>query len=439
MLAIAGGTALQFPTLWELTFDRMQGIPAIDFLFENFFTLLTAVSQLPQKGIAAYDALTTSSNAQLTVALVLAIMALLVLSVFLYVQPLCGFFGVETKILTHIANINKRAAIELVTATEEEIESFREFTNLDDVSDLELANQARITPAGSLTEQNQGSDRRRVTRLILVAVMAIAVLTSGMFTVALQTQNVTVLMRLMTQSIERRFHIRVNQLLTRQLMVPGNTQIPNSDNLRTLRSNLYDFKFLHDKLSSDTKGLAAQFPQYTVYLADLAEITVSAMSGGTNYSATIALDAGLSAYIDDADRFISAVNPGTQIVATGVGNLSLTLPGPDAPDWIALQARCELLSVQLDLLDAAIADRIMASVSLALTGCIVVFTATAAAVVALATHIHVVMFRRLRDKARALVAVLFLMQQSVTKDAPELVNLIKSGGLMLSAKETKES
>ncbi|KAJ3366365.1 hypothetical protein GGF31_008093 [Allomyces arbusculus] len=455
-IAIAGGTALQFPTLGELTFDRMQGIPAIDFLFENCWTLLTAVSQLPQKGIAAYDVLTASSNAQLIVALVLAIMALLALSVFLYVQPLCGYFGVENKILKHIANINKRAAMELVTATEEEIESFREFTNLDDVTDLDLASQAHITPAGSLNEQNQGSDRRRVTRLILLAVLAVAVLTSGMFTVAFQlrtvltvTQNVTVLMRLMTQSIERRFYIRVNQLLTRQLMVPGNTQIPNSDNLRTLRSNLYDFKLLHDKLTSDTKGLSAQFPQYTVYLADSAVIAVSATSGGTNYSATIALDAGLSAYIDDADRFISAVNPGatlisagppgTQIIATDVGNLSVTLPGPDAPDWIALQARCELLNVQLDLLDAAIADRIMASVSLALTGCIVVFTATVAAVVALATHIHLVVFRKLRDKARALVAVLFLMPQSVTKDAPELANLIKSGGLTLSAKETKES
>ncbi|KAJ3347751.1 hypothetical protein GGF32_006586, partial [Allomyces javanicus] len=448
-IAIAGGTALQFPALGELTFTRMQGIPAIDFLFENFWVLLTAVSQLPQKGIAAYDALTESSNAQLIVALVLAIVALLALSVFLYVQPLCGYFGVETKILTHIANINKRAAMELVTATEEEIESFREFTNLDNVSDLELASQVRITPAGSVGDQNQGSDRRRVTRLVLVAVMAVAVLTSGMFTVAFQTENVTVLMRLMTQSIERRFYLRVNQLLTRQLMVPAENQIPNSDNLRTLRSNLYDFKILHDKLTSDTKGLAAQFPQYTVYLADSGAVAVSATSGGTNYSATIALDAGLSAYIDDADRFISIVNPGatligsgppgTHTVTTAVGNLTVTLPGPDAPEWTALQARCDLLNVQLDLLDVAIADRIMASVSLALTGCIVVFTATVAAVVALATHIHVVVFRRLRDKARALVAVLFLMPQSVTKDAPELANLIKSGGLTLSTTETKES
>ncbi|KAJ3347752.1 hypothetical protein GGF32_006587 [Allomyces javanicus] len=449
-IAIAGGAALQFPTIGDLTFARVQGIPVIGYIYSNFWTLLNAVCLMPQKGIDAYDDLTASSNVQLIVTLVVTILAVLVLGVFLYVKPLRGYFSVETKTLTHIAGINKRAATELVTTTEEEIEAFVEFTNLDNETDIDVANQARMSPAGAtIGENHQHGDKQRVTRLILVAMITVAALTAAMFAVAFQTQNVTVLMKLMTQSIERRFYLRVNQMLTRQFLVPDETLISNADNLRTLRSNLYDFKQMHAKLTSDPNGLAALFPQYTVYLTNSAAVTTSALAGNTAFTATVALDPGLSAYIDDASRFVASVNPvstlvgsgqpGTHSVATAVGNLTLTLPGPDAPEWVSLLAQNDLLNVQLDALDAAIADRVLESVNLALTGCIVVFTATVAAAVAFAVHIHVVVFRRLRDKARALVAVLFLMPPTVTKDAPELANLIKSGGLTLKEEDAKDS
>ncbi|KNE71188.1 hypothetical protein AMAG_15849 [Allomyces macrogynus ATCC 38327] len=449
-IAIAGGVALQFPTIGDLTFARVQGIPAIGYIYSNFWTLLNAVCLLPQKGIEAYDVLTASSNVQLIVTLVVAILALLVLGVFLYVKPLNGYFGVETITLTLIADIHKRAATELVTTTEEEIEAFIELTNLDDETDLDVANQARMSPAGAtIGENHQRGDKQRVTRLILVAMIAVGTLTASMFAVAFQTQNVTVLMKLMTQSIERRFYLRVNQMLTRQFLVPDETLISNSENLRTLRSNLYDFKQMHAKLTSDPNGLAALFPQYTVYQSNPAAVTTSALAGNTAFTATVALDPGMSAYIEDATRFVTTMNPvstligngqpGTHAVATAIGNLTLTLPGPDAPEWIFLLAQNDLLNVQLDALDAAIGDRVLSSVNLALTGCIVVFTATVAAAVAFAVHIHVVVFCRLRDKARALVAVLFLMPPSVTKDAPELANLIKSGGLSLKEEDAKDS
>ncbi|KNE69764.1 hypothetical protein AMAG_20036 [Allomyces macrogynus ATCC 38327] len=434
-IASAGAAALQFPGLGSLTFARVQDSETIKFIFDNFWVLLTAVSQLPLKGIAAYDALTAASNVQLIVTLVVAVLALAALGVFLFVQPLRGYFDVETKILAQIRKLPKRAAMELVTTTEEEIEAFREFTSLEDVVDVELASQTRVAPAAG-DEEHQAGEKMRVTRLIVVALVAVAALTMGMFGVAFQTQNVTVLMRLMTQSVERRFFIQVNQMLTRQLLVPDQTLIRNSDNLRTLRSNLYDFRQLHAKLTTDTNGLSTLFPQYTLYLANSATVTA-----GTDYGATIALDAGLSAYIDDASRFITAVNPsvtlatGTslapQTILTSVGNVTVTPPAPDTPAWVGLQARSERLNLQLNSLDAVIRDQVLANVNMALTGCILVFTATIVAVVALATHVHLVAFRRMREKARALVAVLFLMPTSVTKDAPELAALVKSGGLTL--------
>ncbi|KAJ3352348.1 hypothetical protein GGF32_003802 [Allomyces javanicus] len=434
-IASAGAAALQLPTLGDLTFARVQGSEAIKFVFDNFWVLLTAVNQLPLKGIAAYDALTATSNAQLIVTLVVAVLALVALGVFLFAQPLRGYFDVETKILAQIRKLPKRAAMELVTTTEEEIEAFREFTSLDDVVDVELASQTRVAPAAG-DEEHQAGEKMRVARLIVVALVAVAALTTGMFGVAFQTQNVTVLMKLMTQSVERRFFIQVNQLLTRQLLVPDQTLIRNSDNLRTIRSNLFDFRQLHAKLAADPNGLSSLFPQYTLYLANSAAVT-----SGTDYAATIALDAGLAAYIDEASRLITAVNPsvslmsgaslGRQTILTSVGNVTVTAPAPDTPAWVALQARGDRLSVQLNALDTVIGDQVLANVNMALTGCILVFTATIVAAVALATHVHVVAFRRMRDKARALVAVLFLMPASVTKDAPELAALVKSGGLTL--------
>ncbi|KAJ3366364.1 hypothetical protein GGF31_008092 [Allomyces arbusculus] len=448
-IAIAGSAALQFPTIGDLTFARVQGIPVIAYIFSNFWTLLNAVRLLPQKGIEAYDDLTASSNVQLVVTLVVAILAVLVLGVFLYVKPLSGYFSVENKTLTLISDINKRAATELVTTTEEEIEAFVEIINLDDEADIDVANQARMSTAGAaIGENHQHSDKQRVARLFLVAMVAVGALTAAMFAVAFQTQNVTVLMKLMTQSIERRFFLRVNQMLTRQFMVPDETLISNAENLRTLRSNLYDFKQLHAKLTSDPNGLAALFPQYTVYLADSAAVTTSALAGNTAFTATVALDPGLSGYLEDASRFVASVNPvsmlvgsgqpGTYTVTTALGNLTLTLPGPDAPEWKSLLAQNDVLNMQLDALDAAIGDRVLASVNLALTGCIIVFTITIVVAAAFAVHIHLVVFRRLRDKARALVAVLFLMPPTVIKDAPELANLIKSGGLTLKEENAKD-
>ncbi|KNE71186.1 hypothetical protein AMAG_15847 [Allomyces macrogynus ATCC 38327] len=434
-IASAGAAALQLPALGGLTFARVQSSEAIKFVFDNFWVLLTAVNQLPLKGIAAYDALTTASNAQLIVTLVVAVLALVALGVFLFVQPLRGYFDVETKILAQIRKLPKRAAMELVTTTEEEIEAFREFTSLEDVVDVELASQTRVAPAAR-DEEHQAGEKMRVARLIVVALVAVAALTMGMFGVAFQTQNVTVLMRLMTQSVERRFFIQVNQMLTRQLIVPDQSLIRNGDNLRTLRSNLYDFRQLHAKLTSDNNGLSTLFPQYTLYLANSATVTA-----GTDYAATVALDAGLAAYIDDASRLITAINPsvslmtgaslGTQTILTSVGNVTVTPPAPDTPAWVALQARGDRLNLQLNALDTVLGDQVLANVNVALTGCILVFTATIIAAVALATHVQVVVFRRLREKARALVAVLFLMPQSVTKDAPELAALVKSGGLTL--------
>ncbi|KAJ3352347.1 hypothetical protein GGF32_003801 [Allomyces javanicus] len=439
-LATAGGVGLGYPTVGELTVNVVANAPSVRFIFDNFWTVLDALYALPQRGIDAFKTITQSNNVQSLAIMTVALVSLLALGLFIFVKPLKGYSDLESRILSLVRGMSKRSAVQIVTSVEEEIEAFKEVTDFGDADMSEFdAQQSRVMASGS-DETRHTSSKKRLTRILVLAILALSGLTAGMFATAFQTVSATNMMTLMTKSIERRHNLQVTQLLIRQMVFPDSSLISGKDNVRYLRGVIDDFTSLHKAIVADPTGLSALLPQYTSYLPNATTSVTNAISNTATAGTTIALNPLIDSYLDLATQFLNLAAPACLLssgtvdpvtVQTSAGPITVQLPSPLHPMWVQLQALTSTIRTQLTALDTTIGNLVLAQVQQATTACILVYAVALIGVIALAMGVHMVAFRRMRNKARTVIALLFLVPQPVLKEHADLAALIESGGMSL--------
>ncbi|KAJ3366367.1 hypothetical protein GGF31_008095 [Allomyces arbusculus] len=439
-LATAGGVALGYPTIGGLSVTVVANTPSVRFVFDNFWTVLNALYALPQRGIDAFKSITQSNNIQSLAIMTVALVSLLALGLFIFIKPLKGYSDLESRILSLVRGMSKRSAVQIVTSVEEEIEAFKEVTDFGDSDMSEFdAQQSRIMASGS-DETRHTSSKKRLTRILVLAILALGGLTAGMFATAFQTVSATSMMTLMTKSIERRHNLQVAQLLIRQMVFPDTSLISGEDNVRYLRGVLDDFTRLHKAIVADPMGLSSLLPQFTTFLPNATTSVTNAISNTATASTTIALNPLIDSYLDLATQFVNLAAPACLLttgtvdpvtVQTSAGPITVQLPSPLHPMWVQLQALTSTIRTQLTALDTTIGNLVLAQVQQATTACILVYAVALIGVIALAMGVHMVAFRRMRNKARTVIALLFLVPAPVLKEHADLAGLIESGGMSL--------
>ncbi|KNE71185.1 hypothetical protein AMAG_15846 [Allomyces macrogynus ATCC 38327] len=439
-LGTAGGVALGYPTVGGLTVNVVANTPSVRFIFDNFWTVLNVLYALPQRGIDAFKTITQSNNVQSLAIMTVALVSLFALGLFIFVKPLKGYSDLESRILSLMRGMSKRSAVQIVTAVEEEIEAFKEVTDFGDADMSEFdAQQSRVMASGS-DETRHTSSKKRLTRILVLAILALGGLTAGMFATAFQTVSATNMMTLMTKSIERRHNVQVVQLLIRQMIFPDSSLISSEDNVQYLRSVIDDFTRLHKAIVADPTGLSALLPQFTTYLPNATTSVTNAISNTATAGTTIALNPLIDSYLDLATQFVNLAAPACLLtsgtvdpvtVQTSAGPITVQLPSPLHPMWVQLQALTSTIRTQLTALDTTIGNLVLAQVQQATTACILVYAVALIGVIALAMGVHMVAFRRMRNKARTVIALLFLVPAPVLKEHADLAALIESGGMSL--------
>ncbi|KNE69779.1 hypothetical protein AMAG_14318 [Allomyces macrogynus ATCC 38327] len=436
-LATAGGVALGYPRVGNLTVELAANTPGIRFVFDNFFTILDALKVLPQRGIDTFSALTKQNNLQSLLIMVAALVSLLALGAYILFKPIKRYAAIESRILGIARGMGKRSAIEMITMVDEEIEAFKEVSDFADADMAEFdMHQARAV-AGGIDETRRLSMKSRLTRALILAFLVLAVLTVGMFLIAFRTVSAASLMAIMAHSIERRHRVQLTQLLLRQMVLPDVSLISGDSNVKFLRGVLDDLFHLHTNLVADPNGLSVVLPQFTTYLTNATLSISNAVSNPALASATMPLNPLITSYIDLAMQFVDLAAPACLLtsgtidpvtVLTSKGAITVHLPSPLHPMWVQLQSLSATIRSQLTALDTTIGNLVLAQVQDATTACIAVFVAAVVGMLTLGMGVHFVAFRRMRSKARTVVALLFLVPPQVLKEHAELAQLIDSGG-----------
>ncbi|KAJ3346911.1 hypothetical protein GGF32_007215 [Allomyces javanicus] len=241
-------------------------------------------------------------------------------------------------------------------------------------------------------------------------------------------------MTIMAHSIERRHRVQLTQLLLRQMVLPDVNLISGDANVKFLRGVLDDLIHLHTNIVTDPTGLSVILLQFTTYLANATSSISNAVSNPTTAGTTMALNPLITSYIDLATQFVDLAAPACLLtsgtidpvtVTTSKGAITVQLPSPLHPMWVQLQSLSNMVRSQLTTLDTTIGNLVLTQVQDATTACIAVFAAAMVGMIVLGLAVHFVAFRRMRNKARTVVALLFLVPPQVHV---ELSQLIDSGG-----------
>ncbi|KAJ3362650.1 hypothetical protein GGF31_001543 [Allomyces arbusculus] len=436
-LATAGGVAIGYPSVGNLSVEIVANTPSIRFVFDNFFTILDALKVLPQRGIDTFSALTKQNHFQSILIMVVALVSLFALGAFILFKPIKCYSTIESRILGIARGIGKRSAVEIITMVDEEIEAFKEVTDFADTDMTEFdTHQARVV-AGGIDETRRLSMKTRLTRALTLAFLVLAVLTVGMFLIAFRTVSAASLMTIMAHSIERRHRVQLTQLLLRQMVLPDVSLISGDSNVKFLRGVLDDIFHLHTNLVADPNGLSVVLPQFTTYLANATSSISNAVSNPLTASTAMPLNSLITSYIDLAMQFVDLAAPACLLtsgtidpvtVTTSKGAITVQLPSPLHPMWVQLQSLSTTIRLQLTTLDTTIGNLVLAQVQDATKACIAVFAAAVVGMMALGLAVHFVAFRRMHNKARTVVALMFLVPPQVLKEHADLAQLIDTGG-----------
>ncbi|KNE71179.1 hypothetical protein AMAG_15841 [Allomyces macrogynus ATCC 38327] len=376
------------------------------------------------------------------------------------------------RVLRALRSLSKPAAAAAVTALDEEIEAFAELTEADSdehddngptasTAGIDATSAAGTTPAdatgaGGTTGPGDGagpraSPRTRMARKVVAAAVGVAVVTAVMFAFPLMCNGVDRDLQLIVQSNARQQQVQVTTLLVREMLAPEPLFADPANEIRAVRSALYDLARVHSALVVSSTRLAALLPALTVQpqpcptTAPIPARCVTTVIGDTYVSSPVAyapeipLNQAVRTFIDAAGQLVTNSIPGAQLARPGldpvvVNGVSVTPTLPNDGLLVLVQKIAQDIDLRVAALDEALREVVTAQLMQAMGGLVVAFVVAVVAAVVVAVAAATAGFRGLRDRAHTLAAVLHLVPPGVSKDAAgEVARLVETGGLALVA------
>ncbi|KAJ3362645.1 hypothetical protein GGF31_001538 [Allomyces arbusculus] len=473
MLLELGHLILEYPAFGEFSPEIAEQSLSARFVVQNYATILAAVRAIPDRGIAAFQDLVSVSQAGIVVMLVAAVVLVGVTAAFVYFKPLHAYFQVEDRVLRALRSLSKPAAAAAVTALDEEIEAFAELTEadsdehdengptvstagIDAAAGAGAGTPADATGAGGAAGPGDGagprvSPRTRMARKVVAAAVGVAVVTAVMFAFPLMCNGVDRDLQLIVQSNARQQQVQVTTLLVREMLAPEPLFADPANEIRAVRSALYDLTRVHAALVVSSTRLAALLPALTVQPQPCPATTpiparcITTVIGDAYvaspvaYAPEIPLNQAVRTFIDAAGQLVTNSIPGAQLARPGldpvvVNGVSVTPTLPNDGLLVLVQKIAQDIDIRVAALDQALRDVVTAQLMQAMGGLVVAFVVAVVAAVVVAVAAATAGFRGLRDRAHTLAAVLHLVPPGVSKDAAgEVARLVESGGLALVA------
>ncbi|KNE69773.1 hypothetical protein AMAG_14313 [Allomyces macrogynus ATCC 38327] len=225
-----------------------------------------------------------------------------------------------------------------------------------------------------------------------------------------------------------------------------------ANEIRAVRSALYDLAPVHAALVVSSTRLAVSLPALTVQPQPCPTPTpiparcVTTVIGDTYVASPVAcapeipLNQAVRTFIDAAGQLVTNSIPGAQLARPGldpvvvVNGVSVTPTLPNDGFLVLVQKIAQDVDIRVAVLDEALWEVVTAQLMQAMGGLVVAFVVAVVAAVVVAVAGATAVFRGFRDRAHTLAAVLHLVPPGVSKDAAgEVARLVETGGLALVA------
>ncbi|KNE70239.1 hypothetical protein AMAG_14392 [Allomyces macrogynus ATCC 38327] len=455
----AGQVAVEYTRMGEFATRVVQGAHAVAFVIGNYEPIFQAISSIPDLGLAALIDLMNASFSVILGVLVAAVTALLAAVAYLFVTPLAGYFRIETHLLRALRTLPKRAATEAVTAIDVEIELYRDVQGLDDEAD------AVVPAAAASSDAAPRPARQTVIARWAVAVTAVlTAITVGMFLFPLWGQTTPHEMRVMLASTQRRQDCRIIALQLRYACFDCESHEASEcgaseSTIQSLALAAYDLQQHHTAVTNDATGVDAILPHLTNLAmpctatdpATVARCNVT-LSGYDDpatikFNPTLPVNQAVWTFLDAVAEFVELVQPGHELLPGTLDPVVVRVPGanitvnpmtPRSHEYLRLQKQATDILARLGMVDDAMVTYAGAQLAVARSGCLVMFVATVGVAVAACVVVRGVVLGKLRDKAAALVSVVFLVPSQAVKDCRKLHALVETGGLPLMRVGTED-
>ncbi|KAJ3356107.1 hypothetical protein GGF32_001688 [Allomyces javanicus] len=450
----AGQVAVEYSRMGEFASRVVQGAHAVAFVIGNYEPIFQAISSIPDLGLAALIDLMNTSFSVILGVLVAAVTALLAAVAYLFVTPLAGYFRIETHLLRALRALPKRAATEAVTAIDVEIELYRDVQGLDVETDAIVAASAASRDAAP-----RPAKQTVVARWAVAVTAVLTAITVGMFLFPLWGQTTPHEMRVMLASTQRRQDCRIIALQLREAVYPGDLLFKSKSTIQSLALAAYDLQQHHTAVTTDPTGVDTFLPHLTNLAmpctatdpATLARCNVT-LSGyddpaSIKFNPTLPVNQAVWTFLDAVAEFVELAQPGHELLPGALDPVVVRVPGanitvnpmtPRSHEYLRLQKQATDILARLGMVDDAMVAFAGAQIAVARSGCLIMFVATVGVAVAACVVVRGVVLGKLRDKAAALVSVVFLVPPQAVKECRKLHALVETGGLPLMRVGTED-
>ncbi|KAJ3369299.1 hypothetical protein GGF31_005399 [Allomyces arbusculus] len=448
----AGQVAIEYTQMGEFASRVVQGAHAVAFVLGNYEPIFQAISSIPDLGLAALIDLMNASFSVILGVLVAAVTALLTAVAYLFVTPLAGYFRIEAHLLRALRTLPKRAATEAVTAIDVEIELYRDVQGLDDEADA-------VAAAASRDAAPRPARQTVVARWAVAVTAVLTAITVGMFLFPLWGQTTPHEMRVMLASTQRRQDCRIIALQLREAVYPGDLLFKSKSTIQSLALAAYDLQQHHTAVTNDPTGVDAILPHLTNLAMPCTatdpttvarcNVTLSGYDdpAAIKFNPTLPVNQAVWTFLDAVAEFTELAQPGHELLPSTLDPVVVRVPGanitvnpmtPRSHEYLRLQKQATDILVRLGMVDDAMVTYAGAQLAVARSGCLVMFVATVGVAVAACVVVRGVVLGKLRDKAAALVSVVFLVPPQAVKECRKLHALVETGGLPLMRVEMED-
>ncbi|ORZ32008.1 hypothetical protein BCR44DRAFT_62184 [Catenaria anguillulae PL171] len=341
-----------------------------------------------------------------------------------------------------LLKIPKKTATTLLTQAEEDLETFREVTELDGTDEHQTLHSRSGT---SLFAWLSSGNKRafKVKMLIASIAFAIGCLVCMMLGAPLMSTGLKGHIDWLVTSGNRRYEMQ-SWLVFSQEAFFADGSIASSRMLKSLRGNVRDIGLEHEKLETISATIYLLFPNSTIYPRNctLAASCPAASDipdvGFTRALATMSLEA-------EADLLTSVVNINCDHLAlqfSSQGPATSTSPVDTSTraykTWLYGRAVAQDVIQRVQEVNALTLAQVHREVANLISMCVGMFVLTLAVFGAVGYVFYKVAVKRMLNRTEAIIGLMFLIGSEHMRDVPEVGKLIETGGLMLFMKSDDE-
>ncbi|KAI9187743.1 hypothetical protein H9P43_002134 [Blastocladiella emersonii ATCC 22665] len=425
----AGALGISFSAPGNMTAQAFLQAIELRFLTDNLDTMVVGLRSMAELSVNEYLQLINNSITYMVLAAAASVLFLFLVAVSLFYGVFRKYFSNQNHILRMLQGIPKRAAANMLTAIEEEIENFREVTDMQD-DDLIGAQPSSVGINGAQNTSTSWTRTSKYMICLLYMILVVGSMTAGMFLTALASTEMTNDVHRVIQSNSRALKVQAMRVYSTEFFAADAT-VDDWTCIRQSRSLLYDLQQTHRELELDSQGLAEMLPGETITPRNCSAISPcegvqpDVRVGFTYELASLPLNDEINRIIDTQRRLID-------FMGTVGANRSDSNSDMYRTWQLALSLADDILA-RLVRVNAGLREHMDEQLSTTITFVGIMFGLTMVASVASLAIYYAFGVLRLRREARVIVMILFMLPPQVTKDVGEIGKFIETNGLALEA------